>query len=48
VESLGGRFLEVQADGVQTEGGYAKEVSAEYLQKQKNLLANTLLKLTSL
>ncbi|EOR95771.1 NAD(P) transhydrogenase alpha subunit [Arcticibacter svalbardensis MN12-7] len=38
VESLGGRFLEVQAEGVQTEGGYAKEVSAEYLQKQKELI----------
>jgi NAD(P) transhydrogenase subunit alpha len=38
VESLGGRFLEVQADGVKTEGGYAKEVSAEYLQKQKELV----------
>lgn len=39
VESLGGRFLEVQAEGVQTEGGYAKEVSAEYLQKQKELVS---------
>ncbi|AHM59044.1 NAD(P)(+) transhydrogenase [Flammeovirgaceae bacterium 311] len=38
VESLGGRFLEVKAEGVQTEGGYAKEVSAEYLQKQKELV----------
>ncbi|MGV3539687.1 MAG: Re/Si-specific NAD(P)(+) transhydrogenase subunit alpha [Rufibacter sp.] len=39
VESLGGRFLEVQAEGVQTEGGYAREVSAEYLQKQKELIS---------
>lgn len=39
VESLGGRFLEVQADGVKTEGGYAKEVSSEYLQKQKELIS---------
>jgi NAD(P) transhydrogenase subunit alpha len=39
VESLGGRFLEVQAEGVQTIGGYAKEVSAEYLQKQKELIS---------
>jgi H+-translocating NAD(P) transhydrogenase subunit alpha len=39
VESLGGRFLEVQSEGVQTEGGYAKEVSAEYLQKQKELVS---------
>ncbi len=39
VESLGGRFLEVQAEGVETVGGYAKEVSAEYLQKQKELIS---------
>lgn len=39
VESLGGRFLEVQAAGVQTEGGYAREVSAEYLQKQQELIS---------
>ncbi len=39
VESLGGRFLEVQGEGVKTEGGYAKEVSAEYLQKQKELVS---------
>ncbi|MEO5650845.1 MAG: Re/Si-specific NAD(P)(+) transhydrogenase subunit alpha [Ginsengibacter sp.] len=39
VESLGGRFLEVDAAGVQTEGGYAKEVSPEYLQKQKELIS---------
>jgi NAD(P) transhydrogenase subunit alpha len=40
VESLGGRFLEVKSDeGVKTEGGYAREVSAEYLQKQKELVS---------
>jgi NAD(P) transhydrogenase subunit alpha len=40
VESLGGRFLEVKSEeGVKTEGGYAKEVSAEYLQKQKELVS---------
>jgi NAD(P) transhydrogenase subunit alpha len=39
VESLGGRFLQVQADGVQTEGGYATEVSEVYLQKQKELIS---------
>lgn len=39
VESLGGRFLEVKSEGVQTEGGYAKEVSQEYLQKQKELIS---------
>ncbi len=39
VESLGGRFLEVKSDAVvQTEGGYAKEVSKEYLQAQKELI----------
>jgi len=39
VASLGGRFLEVPSEGVQTEGGYAKEVSQEYLQKQKELVS---------
>ncbi|UBM58167.1 Re/Si-specific NAD(P)(+) transhydrogenase subunit alpha [Marinilongibacter aquaticus] len=39
VESLGGRFLTVEgAEGVETEGGYAKEVSKEFLQKQKELV----------
>lgn len=39
VESLGGRFLTVEgADEVKTEGGYAKEVSQEFLQKQKQLI----------
>lgn len=39
VESLGGRFLSVEgADEVTTEGGYAKEVSADFLQKQKALI----------
>jgi NAD(P) transhydrogenase subunit alpha len=39
VESLGGRFLSVEgAEDVKTEGGYAKEVSAEFLQKQKELI----------
>ncbi|SEL13949.1 Re/Si-specific NAD(P)(+) transhydrogenase subunit alpha [Parapedobacter koreensis] len=39
VESLGGRFIQVEDGGVQTEGGYAKAVSDEYLQKQKDLVA---------
>ncbi len=39
VESLGGRFLQVQGEGVKTEGGYAKEISADYLQKQKELVS---------
>lgn len=39
VESLGGRFLSVEgAEDVKTEGGYAKEVSAEFLAKQKALI----------
>lgn len=39
VESLGGRFLTVEGvEGVKIEGGYAKEVSAEFLQKQKELV----------
>jgi len=39
VESLGGRFLSVEGvEGVKVEGGYAKEVSAEFLQKQKELI----------
>lgn len=39
VESLGGRFLVVEGtDEVKTEGGYAKEVSAEFLVKQKKLI----------
>jgi H+-translocating NAD(P) transhydrogenase subunit alpha len=39
VESLGGRFLQVEGEGVKTEGGYAKEVSPEYLQKQRELIS---------
>lgn len=39
VESLGGRFLSVEgAEGVKTEGGYAREVSTEYLEKQQQLI----------
>jgi NAD(P) transhydrogenase subunit alpha len=39
VESLGGRFLTVEGvEAVKVEGGYAKEVSAEFLQKQKELI----------
>ncbi|MFL5730691.1 MAG: Re/Si-specific NAD(P)(+) transhydrogenase subunit alpha [Cytophagaceae bacterium] len=39
VESLGGRFIEVKSDSeVKVVGGYATEVSAEYLQKQKELI----------
>ncbi len=39
VESLGGRYLSVEgAEGVKIEGGYAREVSAEYLEKQQQLI----------
>jgi H+-translocating NAD(P) transhydrogenase subunit alpha len=39
VESLGGKFLTVEGvEAVKVEGGYAKEVSAEFLQKQKELI----------
>lgn len=39
VESLGGRFLTVEGAGVvKTEGGYAREVSAEFLEKQQQLI----------
>jgi len=39
VESLGGRFLVVEGTNeVKIEGGYAKEVSAEFLAKQKKLI----------
>jgi len=39
VLSLGGRFIEVETDEeMQDEGGYAKEASEEFLQKQKELL----------
>jgi H+-translocating NAD(P) transhydrogenase subunit alpha len=39
VESLGGKFLSVEGmDANKSEGGYAKEVSAEFLQKQQDLI----------
>lgn len=39
VESLGGRFLVVETEEqVKTEGGYAKEVSNEFLAKQQQLI----------
>lgn len=39
VESLGGRFLTVEStEEVKTEGGYAKEVSQEFLAKQQQLI----------
>lgn len=42
VESLGGKFIEVKGEGVKVEGGYAKEVSHEYLEKQKEAVNKSL------
>jgi len=43
IESLGGKFIEVKgADAAKVEGGYAKEVSADYLQKQKEAVNKSL------
>ncbi len=42
VESLGGKFLEVDAEmekDAQTEGGYAKQMPPEYFEKQKQVVA---------
>jgi len=39
VQSLGGKFIELETDEeMQDEGGYAKEVSDEFLKKQKELI----------
>ncbi len=39
VQSLGGKFIEVETDeNMQDAGGYAKEASAEFLQKQKEVI----------
>lgn len=39
VQSLGGRFIEVETDeSMQDAGGYAKEASPEFLRKQKELI----------
>ena len=46
VESLGGKFLTVEgAENLETEGGYAKEVSDDFKKKQEDLLAQTLTKI---
>jgi len=40
IESLGGIFIDVETDdSIKTEGGYVKEVSAEFLEKQKEVVA---------
>jgi len=39
VQSLGGKFIEVETDeDMQDEGGYAREASEEFLKKQKELI----------
>ena len=46
VESLGGKFLTVEgAENLETEGGYAKEASADFKNKQEELLGETLKKI---
>ena len=46
VESLGGKFLTVEgSENLETEGGYAKETSDEFKQKQEDLLRETLKKI---
>ena len=46
VESLGGKFLTVEnTENLETEGGYAKEVSDDFKQKQEDLLSETLKKI---
>ena len=45
VESLGGKFLTVeQAEDMETAGGYAKEATAEYKQKQAEMMKEALKK----
>jgi len=46
VESLGGKFLTVEgSENLETDGGYAKEASEEFKNKQEELLAETLKKI---
>ena len=46
VERLGGKFLTVEgSENLETEGGYAKEMSEEFKKKQKDLLSETLKKI---
>ena len=46
VESLGGKFLTVDdSENLETEGGYAKEVSDDFKKKQEDLLSETLKKI---
>ncbi len=41
-ESLGAKFISVDAQGAKAEGGYAKEVTEEYLAKQKEAVNRSL------
>ena len=46
VESLGGKFLTVEgSENLETEGGYAKEASQDFKDKQEQLLTETLKKI---
>jgi len=46
VESLGGKFLMVEgSENLETDSGYAKEVSDEFKKKQEDLLSDTLKKI---
>ena len=46
VESLGGKFLTVEgSENMETEGGYAKEASDDFKNKQEQLLTETLKKI---
>lgn len=44
VESLGAKFVEVPAEGGETAGGYAKEMTPEYQAKQRQLIHDTIIK----
>ena len=46
VESLGGKFLTVDgSENLETEGGYAKEATDDFIKKQEELLSETLKKI---
>ena len=46
VESLGGKFLTVEgSENLETEGGYAKEATEDFKQRQEELLSETLKKI---
>ena len=46
VESLGGKFLTVEgSENLETEGGYAKEMTEDFQKRQEELLAETLKKI---